>query len=81
MAEFMHQLPEELLRQVVEDTNEGGDYLEARILALTELQRRAVGAATVLHTVDMPVVDALEDTEGMINPQHQDSRWLDGGWA
>lgn len=55
------------------EASQGGEELEtARALLRREMAHR--GLLETLQT-SSGVVDALEDIEGMVEPQHQDSTW------
>jgi hypothetical protein len=60
----------EIIR-LAEEANQGGEYEAARNLLNREMIRRGI-AIQALHTVDMPVVDANEETLG-----ERVERWVD----
>lgn len=67
------QLSDVDILRLASEASQGGEELEtARVLLRHEMARR--GILDTLETTS-GVVNALEDIDGMVEPNHQDSRW------
>ena len=76
MGELIRVLSDTELISLAEEAQRGGEELETA----RALLRREMGFRGLIMTPEdsTGLVDALEDTEGMIEPQHEDEQWPQG---